>query len=151
MYLNRITLDVYQKTSPGAQYDKEFGSLLRYIEDVIFHHLSKRTNLGGFGYFRTLLYESNLGENQVLPQGQVLKVNLKNEPIDFPSLLKLSDEKRLDLLLHYIQVSVQAAEESLGLSAEDFKEAIENARKAGMSLKTHYDEYWHNYYKIDKK
>lgn len=151
MNLNRITVNILNKTSPGDKYCKEFGSLLRYQEDIIFHHLTKRTNFGGFGFFHTMLYEDYHVENEVIQQGQILKVNLKNLPINFAYLLSLNDESRLNLLLEFSSKSVKTAEKDLGIKSEDLHEAINKAKETGLLLKDQYDKYWMEYYKIDNK
>jgi len=146
-HINRLTIDIFSDSDNHKTSRKKISSILRYHEDLILHHLKKKTNFGGYGYFHTKLYDSISGENFVKNYGQILEVHFKNDPVDMNQFMKLSDLEKLNVLLDFTKKSVQMAESKIESGADEILIAISQARETGLNLKKKYDDWWKNYYK----
>ena len=150
MNINRITIQIYDGATNANILPKNFGRLFRYHEDVILHHLKKRTNFGGYGYFHTRLFSSYVGDNLVKPYGQILEVHFKSDPIDFDLFAKLDELEKLNLLFNYTDESVRLAESKIEVEGFEILNAIKQARETGLDLKEKYDNWWNEYHKRPK-
>jgi hypothetical protein len=147
MNINRITIGIYNGTTSNNLLTKKHGKLFRYHEDLILHHLKKKTNFGGYGYYHTRLFNSQAGDNLVKPSGQILQVHLKSDPIDFDLFTKLDDLEKLNLLFNYLEKSVKIAELKIESDGSEILKAIELSRETGLDLKEKYDNWWSEYHK----
>ena len=147
MNINRITIGIYDGITNRRIIDKQYGKLFRYHEDIILHHLKKKTNFGGFGYFHTKLFNSHPGDNYVKTSGQILEVQLKSIPISMDSFSKLSELEQLNSLLNFATESLNLAAFHINQDGIEILKAIESARETGMSLKEEYNDLWDTYFK----
>ncbi len=132
MYINRITFSI---TEVESNLDKRatFHQISSYFEELLYYHLPKKSNLGGYGYFNNeLLYDD---EKSTISSAfdNIIEYTHYIQPKDLKSFFTNSLTHKIEFLIGYLKQAISEIAKKHPVDEEKFYTAISNLRRDYLS------------------
>ena len=135
MFINRIT---FERPRDGEFSDDEliaFNRTASYFEELVFHNLPKKTNLGGYGFFHNRLFASEIAKDDIKAYGQIIDFNHRSESFRIDQFLKLSVDERMKYLLKLFEKAIHVISKGHQVDTDKFSECIARSLDTGTCIK----------------
>jgi len=132
MYINRLVIKIHQEKHIVTDEIKSFNGAVNHFEEVMFHFLPKKVNLGGYGFFTIKLHGSPEKKNEIKAYGQLLDFEYMNSDFNLSSFYQLSAEEKFHKLLDIFEKSISEVALQFEIDKDIFLKAINECRSNGV-------------------
>ncbi len=132
MYINRLGIKIHQEKHIVTDEIKTFNGAANHFEEIMFHYLPKKVNLGGYGFFTIRLHESSQKKNEIKAYGQIMDFEYMDTDFNLNSFCKLSTEEKFHILLDIFEISISEVALQYEVDKDVFLKAINDCRSNGV-------------------
>lgn len=132
MYINRLSIKIHQDKHIVTDEIKTFNGAANHFEEVMFHFLPKKVNLGGYGFLTIKLHEASKNKSEIKAYGQIMDIEYMNTDFNLNSFCKLSAEEKFHTLLNIFEESISEVALQYEIDKDIFLKAINDCRSNGV-------------------
>lgn len=127
MYLNRITFSLNEAAYKTDEILK-FNRIASYFEELLFHHLSKKVNVGGYGFFHNK-FTTDGPDGDIESGGQIVIFTHVLEQRELPYFLDQKLATQIEFLCEKLKASIDQIAKAHPVDTEKFHLALAAAAK----------------------